>query len=143
MGAQFLGSGVGTLELDGLAESTDVTHYVRYINDPQTGRTSGCSVNGNGFSGGIEDVYYGHVDRRFQEEQLAQGRLEPKDVETKRSPVIVEITLAVDGKTHTVRGLFTPDQKIFTDPKDPQTRAALHAALDKAIQQLIAELLIT
>ena len=120
-----------------------ITRYAIYINSLKRDRTSAWGINGNVFSNLIEDVYYRHVDHRCQEEQLAQGRLEPADVESHRSPVIVEITLIVDGKTHSVRSLFTPNQDISIKEKDPGTQAAIQAALNKAIQQLIAEMLVT
>ena len=126
-----------------LGKTLFVTRYAIYINSLQRDRTSAWGINGNVFSGLIEDVYYRHVDHHCQEEQLAQGRLEPADVASHRSPVIVEITLIVDGKTHSVRSLFTPKQDISIKEKDPGTQAAVQAALNKAIQQLIAEMLIT
>jgi hypothetical protein len=120
-----------------------VTHFAVYINNFERGREASFSMNGSFLGNVLEEVYLRRVTHRCEEEMTAAGRLEPVDVETHRMPVIVEITLIVDGKTHSVRSLFTPGSEISIEAKDPETKAAIHNAVGKAIQQLIAEMLIT
>lgn len=125
-----------------LGKTLNVMHYAIYINNWDRDRGPVFSMNGGFIGSVIQEVRDRHTSHRCQEEMTAQGRLEPADLQTHRSPVIVEITLVLDGKTHSVRSLLTPHQEISLKPEDRETAAAIHSAMDKAIQQLIAELLI-
>ena len=117
-----------------------VTHYAIYINNFERSRDSSFSMHGMLLSDLIQDAYLRHVDHRCIEALESDGRLEPVDVQTHRSPIIVEITLIVDGKSHAVRSLFTPERPISVKLKDPDTRAAVQNAVDKAIRQLTTQM---
>jgi hypothetical protein len=123
-----------------VGKTLNVMHYGIYINNWARDRGPSFSRNGPLLGSLIQELRDRHISHRCQDEMIAQGRLEPADIEAHRSPVIVEITLILDGRTHTVRSLSTPNQEISIKPRDPQTAAAIHSALDKAIQELIAEL---
>jgi hypothetical protein len=125
-----------------LGKTLNVMHYAIYINNWDRDRGPAFSINGGLIGSVIQEIRDRHVAHRCQEEMTAQGQLEPADLETHRSPVIVEITLIMDGKTHSVRSLLTPNQEISIKPQDRETAVAIHNAMDKAIQQLVAELLI-
>jgi hypothetical protein len=117
-----------------------VTHYAIYINSSQRDRRPGLVIGGSALGSWVEAIIDSHRDRSCRAEEVDEGWLEPGDVTKSRSPVIVQITLSLDGRTHSVRSFFSPDREIPIDPGNPETTDAILSAVKKATDQLIAEL---
>jgi len=84
-----------------------VTHYAIYINDSRRSRTS------NGFGAPALQTWITaaidlHRDHTCRAEEVAEGWLEQGE-HAAPTPVIVEISLSLDGQEHQVRKLFSPD----------------------------------
>ena len=72
---------------------------------------------------------------------MTEPRLAPDDGTAPVPPVIVEITLSRDGKTHSVRSFYTPNWEIPVEqPDNHDTAAAIFAAIRKATDQLVAQM---
>lgn len=116
-------------------KSLVVSHYGLHFNNAQALRNGAAQAN----SGLIVDMMK-DIGTRCKREEMKAGWFEPDDVTTPYSPFIVEITLAVDGKTHTVRSVFSPDKEVSPAFGDPETAKALFAAIKKANEKVIASL---
>lgn len=71
---------------------------------------------------------------------MKAGWFEPDDVTTPYSPFIVQITLTIDGQTHSVRGVYSPDRELSAAFGVPDTAAAVFAAIRKADDKVILSL---
>ena len=72
-----------------VGKTLNVMHYALYINNWARDRGPAFSMNGPLLGSVIQELRERHTTHRCQEEMIAQGRLEPADIETHRSPVIV------------------------------------------------------
>jgi hypothetical protein len=116
-------------------KSLVVSHYGLHLNRAQAARNETYKANAGLVTGLMKDV-----GSRCKREEMKAGWFEPNDVTTPYSPFIVEITLAVDGKTHAVRSVYSPDKDLSPAFSDADTTAALFAAMKKATDKLIASL---
>ncbi len=73
-------------------------------------------------------------------EEVAGGWFEPADVTTPFSPIIIEITVAIDGKKYSVRNVYSPEKEIEPAFGNPESAAALFAAVQKATNQIVASI---
>jgi len=111
-----------------------VTHYAIYINDSRRSRTS------NGFGAPALQTWITaaidlHRDHTCRAEEVAEGWLEQGE-HAAPTPVIVEISLSLDGQEHQVRKLFSPDKTLAAKPVDSDGAAAIRAAIRAATDQL-------
>jgi hypothetical protein len=77
---------------------------------------------------------------RCKREEMDGGWYQPDDVTTPYSPFIVEVTLLVDGRTHAVRSVYSPDKEVTMEYGKPESAAALFSAMRQAHEKVIASL---
>jgi hypothetical protein len=77
---------------------------------------------------------------RCKREEMEAGWYEPNDVTTPYSPFIVELTVSVDGKTHEVRVVHSPETEVGPSFGEPLSAAALFTAVSMATKKLIVSL---
>ncbi|WP_153067198.1 hypothetical protein [Steroidobacter cummioxidans] len=123
MGAQLAG------------KSLVLNRYAVHFNNAQALRNGVAKMN----PGLIVDMLKG-VGARCPRDEMKAGWFEPDDVTTPYSPFIVEVTLTVDGKAHSVRSVYSPDKEVSQTMGDPESTVALFAAIRKANEKLIASL---
>ena len=83
-----------------------------------------------------------HIEHRCKPEEMAAGWLGPDDGKKAHSPVIIDISVSLDGKMRSVHGIYAPDREISIKTDEPETAAAIASAIKKATDQLIAKLLV-
>lgn len=115
-----------------------VTHYGIYLNSSGRARFPNNGIGGNALQGWIKAAMEIHVEHGCRDEEITEGWLEP--VKTRHSPVIIQITVSLDGRTYYVRSFFSPDREIGIDLGTPEATAAIFGAVKKATDQLVAEL---
>ena len=112
-----------------------LNHYGVHFNHAEVLRNGAAKAN----PGLITSALKG-VGSRCKREEMTAGWYEPDDVTTPYSPFIVEVTLTVDGKAHSVRSVYSPDKEVIPAWGDPESAAALFAAMKKANEKVIASL---
>lgn len=73
-------------------------------------------------------------------EEVAGGWFEPADVTTPYSPIIIEITVAIEGKKYSMRSVYSPEKEIEPAFGNPDSSSALFTAVQKASNQLVASI---
>jgi hypothetical protein len=116
-------------------KSLELKRYGVHLNVAQVLRNNASGANPGLIVGMLKDV-----GTRCKREEMEAGWFEPDDVTTPYSPFIIEITLAVDGKTHSTRSVYSPDEEMSPALGDPATTAALFAAIKQANGKLITSL---
>jgi hypothetical protein len=116
-----------------------VTHYGIYINSSQRSRSSG-SLRGGFLQSMLDLAVESHIEHRCKPEEIAAGWLGSDDGKKAHSPVIIDITLSLDGRTLGVHSLYAPDREISIKTDDPDTASAISSAIKQATDQLITEL---
>lgn len=81
------------------------------------------------------------LEHLCRSEEIAEGWLDRDYGTATHSVVIVQITLVAEGRTHRARGFFLSDREISLDPRAPETAATISTAVEKASDQLGAQLL--
>jgi len=112
-----------------------VTHYGIYWNRAQALRNLTYGPMANPVSAVMSGM-----GTHCKREEIQAGWFGPDDVTTPYSPVIVEITMTVDGKRHQIRSVYSPPKEVSFGLQFPDASAAIFAAIKKATDELIAEL---
>ncbi len=104
----------------------------------------------NAFRGSVYSQYKGPIagfmstfGSGCKREEVAGGWFEPADVTTPFSPIIIEITVEIDGKEYPVRSVYSPEKEIAPAFGNPESASALFAAIQKASNQLVASIRVT
>lgn len=116
-----------------------VTHYGIYINSSQRSRTSSV-WNGGFFQSLLDLAIESRIEHRCKPEEIAAGWLGPDDGKKAYSPVIIDITVSLDGRVRNVHSIYAPDRELSIKTDDPETAAAISNAIKMATDQLAAEL---
>jgi hypothetical protein len=119
-----------------------VIHYGIYINALHRS-PRGLSIGGGDPLVGalINRAFSNRTDNHCMAAEMTEPRLAADDETAPAPPVIVEITLSLDGKTHSVRSIYTPNWDIPVEqPNNHDTAAAIFAAIRKATSQLTAQM---
>jgi hypothetical protein len=122
-----------------------ISHYGIYFNHSNSARNATHNIAGS--SGGMVGGLLGglmfkkdEVGSRCKRAEMKGGWFEASDVTTPYPPFIIEISCELDGQTHTVRSVYSTDKELTAASGNPETAAAMFAAIRKATDTLILNL---
>jgi hypothetical protein len=110
-------------------------HYGIHVNNAEHARQQAADTFNHGNRGVMTTV-----GSHCRKEQMEAGWYAPGELASAYSPIIVEITLAIDGESHTVRSVYSPDREFDQRLRRPESVALVAAAMQQAERAVVAAL---
>lgn len=115
--------------------SVTVTHYAAYLNMKRKLKGGVYAM-----SGGLIPSVMSQMGEACSETQMHGGWYAATDLKTTQPPIVIEIVATVDGKSRSLRSVYSPETAVNPKLKQPSDDAQLAKAIKKANLDFAASL---